>query len=390
MGTNRPFGNIRKLPSGRYQARYWYLGKQVPADTTFTTKADARRWLAMAEAGLQTGRQVNPNDGRERFGDFAQRWLDQRGLRPRTRDTYDSQLRHILNEFERAELRRITPTAVRAWHGRLAHSGLHANTVAKIYRLFRTILESAVDDGLIATNPVHIRGAAVERMAERPPLDWDEVQRIADAIHLRFYALVWVAATSGLRFGELTGLTRGHVDLDDRTLRVEQALAFIRGSGATLGPPKSAAAHRTVTLPTSTVEVLAAHMALHVDDRPEALVFTTVRGGPLLNRYFAPYWKRATDAAKLGRSVRFHDLRHLAGTSAATAGASLREVMARMGHATSDASLRYLKASERRDAEIADAIGVRVQRDLDALPAPKPTTRSAKRDTGRGRPKAQP
>ncbi len=93
-------------------------------------------------------------------------------------------------------------------------------------------------------------------------------------------------------------------------------------------------------------------------------MFTSVQGSPLINRYFAPYWKRALRTAGLDESIRFHDLRHHAGTSAATAGASLREVMARMGHASADASLRYLKASARRDAEIADAMEARMNRDL--------------------------
>ncbi len=214
MGSTRPFGNIRKLTSGRYQARYWHLGKQVPADTTFATKADARAWLATMETDLLGGRHVDPSSGRERFGDFAARWLEARDLRPRTRDTYASQLAHILAEFESVELRKITPSMVRAWHGRLAKSDLHANTVAKVYRLFRTMMDTAVDDGLIRMNPVHIKGAAVERAVERPALDWDDVERIAEAIHPRFSALVWVGATSGLRFGELTGLTRRHVDLE--------------------------------------------------------------------------------------------------------------------------------------------------------------------------------
>ena len=182
------------------------------------------------DTDLLGGRHVNPSSGRERFGDFATRWLEARDLGPRTRDTYASQLAHILVEFESVELRKITPSTVRAWHGRLAKSGLHANTVAKVYRLFRTMLDSAVDDGLIRVNRVHIKGAAVERAVERLPLDWNDVERIAEAIHPRFSALVWVGATSGLRFGELTGLTRRHVDLGERTLRVEQALTFIRGS----------------------------------------------------------------------------------------------------------------------------------------------------------------
>ena len=365
MGSSRPFGNIRKLPSGRYQARYWHLGKQVPADTTFATKADARAWLATMETDLLSGRHVDPSSGRERFGVFAERWLEARDLRPRTRDTYTSQLAHILDEFESVELRKITPSAVRAWHGRLSKSGLHPNTVAKVYRMFRTMLDTAVDDGLLRTNPVHIKGAAVERSIERPMLDWDDIERIADAIHPRFRALVWVGATSGLRYGELTGLTRRHVDLEDRTLRVDQALSFVKGEGAKLGPPKSTAAHRTVVIPGGVAEMLAAHIEEYVDDGPDEFVFTSVKASPLVNRYFAPYWKRALKAAGLDESTRFHDLRHHAGTSAATAGASLREIMARMGHASPDASLRYLKASARRDAEIADAIEKRMRSDLD-------------------------
>jgi integrase len=352
------------LASGRYQARYSHLGRQVAAETTFATKADARAWLATVETDLVAGRHVHPSDGRELFGLFAERWLEARDLRPRTRDTYASQLVHITSTFATVPLGKITPASVRAWHGALAKSGLHPNTVAKVYRLFRTMLDTAVDDGLIRTNPVHIKGAAVERAVERPLVEWDDVARIADAIHPRFRALVWLGAASGLRFGELTGLTRRQVDLDARTLRVDQALAFIRQDGPTLVPPKSAAAHRTVAIPSSVAAMLAEHLDANTEPGADSLVFTSVTGSPLLNRYFAPHWKRALAAAEVDASVRFHDLRHLAGTAAASAGASLREVMARMGHASADASLRCLKASARRDAEIADAMEVRMSDEL--------------------------
>jgi integrase len=364
MGSSRPFGNIRKLASGRYQARYWHLGKQVPADITFATKADARAWLGSIEAELLGGTHVDPSNGRELFGTFAIRWLAERDLRPRTRETYGSQLARILAEFESVELRAITASTVRSWHGRLSQSGLHPNTVAKVYRMFRTMLDTAVDDGLLRINPVHIKSASMEQSTERPLLDWDDVSRLADAIHPRFHALVWVGATSGLRFGELTGLARRHVDLEAQTLRVEQALMFINGKGAVLGPPKSSAAHRTVAIPARIATILATHIDTYVADEPDAFVFTSIKGRPLLNQYFAPPWRRALAEVSLAEGVRFHDLRHLAGTSASTAGASLREIMARMGHASSDASLRYLQASERRDSEIAAAIENRMANDL--------------------------
>ncbi len=77
-------------------------------------------------------------------------------------ETYESQLKWILNRFELAALDEITPGDVRAWHGDLVRSALHPNSVSKVYRMLRSILTTAVDDGLLAENPAHIRGAAHE------------------------------------------------------------------------------------------------------------------------------------------------------------------------------------------------------------------------------------
>jgi len=361
MARARSFGNIRKLPSGRYQARYWHLGKQVAADQTFPNKTDARRWLATVEADMIRGVWVDPEAGRIPFGKYAERWVAERPVRPRTREIYEGQLRHIVGVFAGVHLCDVHPVEVRTWHGRLSASGLHHNTVAKIYRLFRSIMTTAVDDGLIARNPVRIKRASAERMIERPLLTWDDVRALAGAIHPRFECLVWTAAASGLRFGELAGLTIEHVNLDRRELRVMQALHDIKGHGPTLGPPKTESAVRTVPVAESIAVRLTAHIEEYIEDvGPGALVFTSLRGGPLLNTYFAPQWSKARDAVGLSH-VRFHDLRHLAGTEAATAGASLREVMSIMGHASSAASLRYLKTTEYRSREIADAIGRRME-----------------------------
>jgi hypothetical protein len=68
MARARSFGNIRKLPSGRYQARYWRLGKQIAADSTFANKTNARRWLATVEAEMVRGHWIDPDAGRIPFG----------------------------------------------------------------------------------------------------------------------------------------------------------------------------------------------------------------------------------------------------------------------------------------------------------------------------------
>lgn len=360
MARARAFGSIRKLPSGRYQARYWHLGKQVAADTTFSAKTDARAWLASIETDMRRGEHIAPLNGTVLFGDYAREWLEHRPLRPRTREVYASQLTHIVAAFGSASLADIAPADVRRWHGKLSRSDLSRNTVAKLYRLFRTIMTTAVDDALIRVNPIAIKGAATERIAERPLLDWPDVERLAEAIEPRFKALVWTAAVAGLRFGELVALDRSCVDLAAGKIRVDRALTFVKGSASTFGPPKSLAAHRTVTVPTAVTAMLTEHIDQYVGPDADAVLFTSVKGSLLLNRYFAPYWLAAKRAAGVDESVRFHDLRHLAGTAAATAGGSLREIMARMGHQSSDAALRYLKAAEARDSEIADAIGARL------------------------------
>ena len=360
MGTNGQFGSIRKLPSGRIQVRYFHLGKRITANHTFPTKADARAFLAGVETDLKRGHYVDPSAGRITFAEYADWWIEQRPLRPRTRETYDSQLKHLLIAFGPAQLGSITSADVRTWHGRLSKTELHPNTVSKIYRLLRSILTTAVDDGVLSANPARIRGASKERAVERPLLTWDDVVALANAIEPRFNALVWTAAASGLRFGELTGLEIRHVDMDRSEIRVSQTLYFKKGSGAMLGPPKTESAHRTVAVPPQIIARLCDHIDRFNTRRgPHDLVFTSVKNCPLLNRTFAPYWRRAVDQTGMS-DIRFHDFRHLAGTEAATAGASLREVMSRMGHASSAASLRYLKAAEIRDHDIADAIAQRM------------------------------
>ena len=85
MARARSFGTIRKLPSGKFQARYWHLGKQIAADTTFASKTDARRWLSTVEADMVRGDWVDPDAGKITFGEYAAWRLEQRPVRPRTK-----------------------------------------------------------------------------------------------------------------------------------------------------------------------------------------------------------------------------------------------------------------------------------------------------------------
>jgi hypothetical protein len=146
----RQFGAIRQLPSGRWQARYRHpiTNRVIPGPETFATKADAGRWLATIEADLARGRYVDPFAGRELLSTFAERWLKERPLRPRTVELYRGLLdRYVLADLGTVPLQGITPGVVRTWHADLLSQGRPGQvTVAKAYRLLHAICATATED----------------------------------------------------------------------------------------------------------------------------------------------------------------------------------------------------------------------------------------------------
>ena len=213
-----PWGSVRRLPSGRYQARYRLDGIEHLAPDTFRTQREADAYLAALRSDVERGAWVDPDAGRITLGDYAAQWLKQRvNLRPRTKELYESELRlHILPGLGTIELSSLTPARVRSWHSELLNAGVGPSTVAKCYRLLRAILSTAVEDGVIVKNPCVIKGAGTERPDEREVATVEQVFALADAIDARFRAMVLMATFTGLRLGELRALTRRHLDIPPR------------------------------------------------------------------------------------------------------------------------------------------------------------------------------
>ena len=150
--ARRDFGTVRRLPSGRWQARYRTpAGDRFTAERTFATRTEAASYLAGVQADLDRGTYVDPVAGAETFGHYATTWLAQRAdLRPRTAELYQGLLsRHLLPHLATVPLARLTPAMVRRWHAGRLQSGLGPSTVAKSYRLLKTILNTAVADEIL-------------------------------------------------------------------------------------------------------------------------------------------------------------------------------------------------------------------------------------------------
>ncbi len=264
---------------------------------------------------------------------------------------------HILPTLGELSLGQLSSAGIRQWHGdQSAAKRPGASTVAKAYRLLRTILNTALEDGIIGKNPCRIEGAGVERAAERPIATIPQAFALADAIDERYRLMVVLATFGGLRLGELLGMKRCDVDLENANVRIDgQALELKSGARIT-GPPKSDAGRRVVALPPQIIQELRSHLVTWTDAEADSLLFTEPDGSPLTRRIWNLRWDAARTKAKV-EHLHFHDLRHTANTLAAATGASTKELMARMGHATARAALIYQHATRDRDVVIAKALG---------------------------------
>jgi integrase len=357
MPNRRSFGRLRRLRSRRWQAAY--IGPDSAlhhAPSTFDTRLDAEAWLA-DERRLISVRAWTPPEHREALtvavtlAAYAKPWLADRTLKPRTREHYQQLLdHHILPTLGDKPLKAITPGTIRTWH---AEQGSKTPTMrAHAYGLLRTILATAVHDGLIPSNPCHIRGAgSSKRVHKIKPLTLPELQVLTAAMPARYQAMTLLAAWCGLRFGELAELRRSDVDMRNGRIRIRRAVVRVGGKSV-VTTPKSDAGIRDVAVPPHMLPILKIHIAEHAEFGRDGLLFPAAGGGHLapssLYKVFYPARKAA------GRpDLRWHDLRHTGAVLAAATGASLAELMARLGHSTQGAALKYQHAAADRDLEIA-------------------------------------
>ncbi len=357
-------GSLRVLSSGRVQVRYTGPdGLRRTAPRTFATKTLANQWLSLTEADIVRGRWSDPNAPSETLRTYAVRWVQERsGLSERSVELYTGLLtRQVLPALGDVDIRQITPARVRTWRQDLIEAGVGGSTVAKSYRLLRAVLNTAVDDEVLARNPCRIKGAGVEPTPERPVITLPEAFRLADSIDEQYRALVLLAVFGSLRWGELMGLRRSDLDLDEALVRVERSVVEV-GKRLVTKAPKTAAGIRTVALPSWLVPELRKHLDAFAEEGESGRVFVGVRGATPFRGNFATTWRRAKAKAGVPAALHFHDLRHTGNHLAAGTGASTRELMGRMGHASMRAALIYQHRTADRDRAIANALDVLIGR----------------------------
>lgn len=352
----RGFGRIRQERSGRYSAAYIGPdGNLHRAPRTYAVESDAEGWLAIERRKIDLGTwgAVERSDG-VTLRAYAVRWIDQRQLRPRTRQHYESMLeRLILPQLGDTKIVGLTPAKVRHWHAELGSQ--HPTRNAHAYALLHAICQTAVQDEVLDANPCRIRAAMqTKRRREVDILTPAELDRLAARMPAELRASVLLAGWCGLRWGETSELRRGDISADCAVLRIRRAVTY-RAGKFTVGEPKTRAGSRDVVVPPHIRPILKAHLKAHVQPERDSLLFPGVDGGHLRADLYRAHWEKARKA--IGKpNLRVHDLRHVGAVLAAQSGATTAELMHRLGHTTPQMALRYQHVAEGRDAEIAERL----------------------------------
>lgn len=338
----------------RYRVRWWANDKQ--RSKTFDRWEDARRFKAMLEGDLANGTYIDPKSGSLTVEEYANRWWETIvDLRPSTKDRVGLAMRHVIAEFGSLPLNGVTHQHITTWVAASCQHYAPASVRKNTFTLKR-ILDSAVNEGLIKSNPVTGVRLPSEPHHEQRYLDREQVSKLLDSILPRYRAMCLVAIYGGLRFGELCALRRSSVDVERNTIRVSHTLVDLNGV-LTFGPPKTKTSVRTVTIPRSVMTDLVQHMEKHVKAEADALLFTFPGGSALRRAWFRQrVWLPAIEQAGL-EGLRFHDLRHTFVSLWVALGRNAKEVSKVAGHSSVAFTLdRYGHLYDTDDDGLADAL----------------------------------
>lgn len=362
-------GTIRQLPSGRYQAIFRHDGER--AVKTVDTKAAAQLWLKAQTRALANGTWTRPSTGSAtvveskapRFGDYSEQWLQDRNLRPKTDQEYRRLLKAwVLPTFRTMRLDTITVEDVKTWYRTLPAD--KPTQRARAYSLLRSILQAALQDDVIAANPARIRGAGQVKRATKTEVPTpQQIQALADHMapkhptHTKYRLLILTLAYCGLRFGEATELRRGDILTEANgtpiALQISRAVVHVKDEPPIVGPPKTEAGIRQVTIPPHIRGDLAAYLHTLPDD-PAQLIFPGLHGQHMRASTLQKVYYEARKHEDVGLPhLRVHDLRHFAASLAAASGTSLASLQARLGHASPAVALRYQHPLQGEDEAIA-------------------------------------
>ena len=342
-------GSIKKRVGARGTS--WYAVVDVGRDPTTGKRRQKRvsaptrkECEALVRSALSAAEQGGGGDaGKLTVRDYLDRWLASivPAVRPSTHRRYrDLMAGHVVPVVGTVKLAKLSALDVQRLYADRLAAGLSPTTVHQLHNVLHRALKQAIRWGLLVRNPTEAVDAPRPANPECKTWSAREVGAVLSAAAGDDLAALWrLALLTGMRRGELLGLTWEDVDLDRGALAVRRTLS--RGTGGTweLGTPKTAHGRRSIALPASCVVALRKHRATQLAERlrlgglwlDHGFVFTNRTGGPLHVNGLARRFAKLIAAAGVP-TIRFHDLRHTSATLMLANGEHPKIVQERLGH----------------------------------------------------------
>ena len=361
-----------RVKSTAWRVNYRRPDGKKTSKAGFKRKRDAEAFAATVEVSKLQGGYVAPSDAQATIGTLGADWLTAHKtvVKPSTYHSDESAWRiHVEPKWGARRVGSIKHTEVAAWIAHVA-AGRSATTAKRVHGVLAAILDGAVRDRRIQSNPAREVKTPKKIKKSKPYLTHTQVERLADAS--RYPDLVRFLAYTGLRWGEASGLKVEHLDVKRRRVNVEENAVTVNGH-IQVGTPKT---HERRSVPYPKFLDRAIREASSTKAREDLLWSAEeggyVRPGNAVSGWFAGAVKRirAEDAtAAIEAKVRGenpspimprvtpHDLRHTAASLAISAGANVKAVQRMLGHASAAMTLdTYADLFEDDLDEVAEAL----------------------------------
>lgn len=323
----------REYPGGPQQARH------------FARKVDAEKWLDGVRGDLARGTYVAPSAGRQTFTSFADEWAAAQDWKATSRESWRYVRARLVRSLDGVPLDSIDLLTLQRLQRSLADR--YARTTVEVTMSYAgSIMRAAHAAGRIGRDPTRGLRAPKTRAGESDGVvTAEQVPTRAEALAIlegapaRYRAAIALGLT-GLRVGEVLGLSADRIELESRQVTVDRQLQRV-GAELVLTTPK-AEKPRTIVVPMLVAVELRRHLRDHQSD---GLLFRGLRGTAMMRRdqFYSSAWRPALRGAGLADDrFTFHALRHFCASSLLAEGAPLTAVAGHLGDTVETVSRVYL------------------------------------------------
>lgn len=380
-GTRAAQGNgtIRRRTVTRKGSTYTYwearitvgrdpgTNKQIQRSFTGKTQAEVLKKMQAASVEIETGTYQEPV--KITLAEWLDTWVAEylTDVKPRTLDSYKTTIKtHIKPALGAVKLQALKAPQIQRFYNKLSKEGVKVakhdsggkivkkngktvyetipmspKSIKNAHGVLHKALQQAVEIGYIRTNPADACKLPRIEKTEVKPLDSEQITRFLQVIHGHPFENVYlVTLFTGMREGEVLGLTWGCIDFETNSITIKQQLMRERGKGTyTLATPKNGKS-RCITAAATVMQILKQERTRQAEaklragmlwDNPLDLVFTNELGRNLSAQTVYLHFKKLAEKAGVP-SARFHDLRHSYAVAALQSGDDIKTVQENLGH----------------------------------------------------------